>query len=242
MVETLIELRKVWKTYRMGEVDVHALRAIDLEIYSDDFLAIMGPSGSGKSTMMNIMGCLDIPSKGKIFLYGHDIAKLEESELASLRGKKIGFVFQSFNLLPHLTAMQNVALPMMFQGVAEKERNARARELLTKVGLSHRLGHLPSQLSGGEQQRVAIARALSNDPEIILADEPTGNLDSATGKQVMRMLTDLHEKEKKTVIVVTHDPYIAAYAHKGRAYFLKDGTITSDHLLSKLSVWAEDEK
>lgn len=221
--KAVIELRDVWKTYDMGTVKVNALRGMSLKVMKDDFIAIMGPSGSGKSTAMNMVGALDIPSKGAIYLDGHDISKLHESDLAQIRGKKIGFIFQSFNLINSLTAMENVMLAMMFQGMDEESRKKRAIELLTVVGLAERMHHKPTELSGGQQQRVAIARALANDPEIVLADEPTGNLDSQSGENIMKMLIDLHNKEKRTIILVTHDKHVASHAEK--IYLLKDGRI-----------------
>jgi putative ABC transport system ATP-binding protein len=207
----------------MGDVKVYALRGLSLKIKKDEFIAIMGPSGSGKSTSMNMVGALDVPSKGVIYLDGHDISKLHESDLAQIRGKKIGFVFQSFNLIGTLTAKENVMLAMMFQGEDEEKRSKRAEYLLDLVGLSERMGHKPNQLSGGQQQRVAIARALANDPEILLADEPTGNLDSESGEHIMEMLKHLQAKEKKTIILVTHDMHVARHAKK--IYLLKDGKV-----------------
>lgn len=217
----IIELEDVWKTYQMGEVQVHALRGLNIKIRKGEFVAIQGPSGSGKSTSMFLVGCLDIPSKGKVYLDHHDISKLHESTLAQIRGRRIGFVFQQFNLLPTMTALENVELPMIFQGVPQAKRLNRAKELLELVGLGARMHHRPSQLSGGEMQRVAIARALLNDPEVILADEPTGNLDSKTGEEVMKFFRNLHEKEKRTIVMVTHDKYLASQAD--RIIFLKDG-------------------
>lgn len=218
-----IKLRQVWKTYKMGEVEVHALRGLDLEVKKGEFLVIMGPSGSGKSTAVNMIGCLDIPTKGSIYLDGQDISHMGESELAQIRGKKIGFVFQQFNLIPTLTTMENVTLPMIFQGVPQEEARKRAYELLDMVDLEDRLHHKPAELSGGQQQRVAIARALANDPEIILADEPTGNLDSKTEVIIIDFLRKFHKKGK-TLIIVTHNAAIARSAH--RVAFLKDGIIT----------------
>jgi len=186
----------------------------------------MGPSGSGKSTMMNVVGALDIPTKGAVFLDGKDISKMHESDLAQIRGKKIGFVFQHFNLIPSLTALENIILPMSFQDVPEEKSLAKAKELLALVHLGERMHHRPSELSGGEQQRVAVARSLSNNPDVVLADEPTGNLDSKTGDQIMKLLVNLHMKEKKTIIVVTHDADIARYAD--RKVVLKDGKILKD--------------
>jgi putative ABC transport system ATP-binding protein len=221
--DTVIQLEAVWKIYQMGDVQVQALSGIDLEIERGEFLAIAGASGSGKSTMMNLIGCLDLPSKGKISLNGTDIATLHESQLAQIRGKNIGFVFQQFNLIPTLTALENVMLPLEFQNVDSRKARETALELLKLVGLGDRVHHLPSQLSGGQQQRVAIARALAVDPDIILADEPTGNLDSKTGEFVMNLLADIHRKDTKTIILVTHDFYLVKRAE--RVVYLKDGKI-----------------
>ncbi len=220
---SIIKLKNVWKIYKMDEVEVPALRGLDLEVKKGEFLAILGPSGSGKSTALNMIGSLDIPTKGEVYLDGVNISTLTESDLAQLRGKKIGFVFQVFNLIPSLDAVGNVALPMIFQGKSRDYRIKRAKQILTKVGLDHRLTHKPSQMSGGERQRVAIARALSNDPEVILADEPTGNLDSKTGLEVMELLKELHKKDKKTIILVTHDHNLVKYSH--RIAYLMDGKI-----------------
>ena len=221
----LLHLKDVWKTYFMGEQPLHVLKNINIEIYQGDFTAILGPSGSGKSTLMNLVGILDIPTKGSIYLDGHDISKLSESELAKIRGKKLGFIFQQFNLIPTLTALENVILPTIFQNMSESSRLEKAQKMLAKVGLADRMHHKPTELSGGQQQRVAIARALMNDPEIILADEPTGNLDSVSGKQVMEMLLNLHSQEHKTIILVTHD--INLVQHVERTISLKDGEIVS---------------
>jgi len=223
MKKTIISLKDVWKTYQMGEVEVNALRGISLDVNEGDFLAITGSSGSGKSTMMNLVGCLDLPSKGSIFLDGKDISKLHESDLAKIRGKKIGFIFQQFNLIPNLSALENVMLPLDFQNLSDEDAKKKAVSLLKLVGLSDRMHHRPSQLSGGQQQRVAIARALSNDPEVILADEPTGNLDSKSGSDVMGVLEDLWNKEGKTIIMVTHDLILAERGK--RKIHLKDGQI-----------------
>ena len=212
-MRNIIELNRVWKTYLLGGSPVNALQGINLAIQENSFVVIVGPSGSGKSTLMNLVGCLDLPSAGTVKLVDKDISKMQDNELAMLRGKKIGFVFQKFNLIPNLTATQNVVLPMIFQGVSSSERLKRAEELLTFVGLGRRLDHKPNQLSGGEQQRVAIARSLSNNPEVILADEPTGNLDSATGKKIMTLFKELHDKGK-TIIFVTHDQELTKYAQK----------------------------
>ena len=221
--ETIIELKKVWKTYYMGQVSLDVLKGIDLKINKGEFVVIVGPSGSGKSTMMNQVGVLDVPTSGSIYLNGIDISTLSESDLAQLRGKTIGFVFQQFNLIPTLTALENVTLPTIFQNVPEDVRLKRATELLTMVGLGDRMHHKPNELSGGQQQRVAIARSLVNDPEIILADEPTGNLDSKAGKQVMEMLARLHTEENKTIILVTHDTELVRYSQK--TVHLKDGEV-----------------
>lgn len=221
--DAVIKLEDVWKTYKMGEVKVNALRGVNLEIKRGEFVSIMGPSGSGKSTLVNSVGCLDVPTKGRILLDGHDISHLSESALAQIRGKKIGFVFQQFNLINTLTALENVMLPMTFQGYDREVRIERAKELLELVELGDRINHKPNELSGGQQQRVAIARALANNPEVILADEPTGNLDTSTGKIVMEFLKKLHSKDGKTIIMVTHDDYLAKAAE--RIEFLKDGQI-----------------
>ncbi|MBD3303561.1 ATP-binding cassette domain-containing protein [Candidatus Woesearchaeota archaeon] len=221
--KVVIRLKDVWKTYRLGEHQVHALRGLSLDVYEGEFLAIRGPSGSGKSTSMNLVGCLDIPTKGKIFLDNINIADLEESDLAQVRGKKIGFIFQKFNLLPNLTAKENVMLPLIFQNVPEEERLDIAERLLNEMGLKDRMNHTPGQLSGGEQQRVAIARALAVDPEVVLADEPTGNLDQKTGEKIMDLLKYLNRKKGKTVVFVTHDVDLAE--HADRIAFLVDGQI-----------------
>lgn len=223
MAKAIIKLENVWKTYKMGDVEVNALRGISLEVKEGEFLAIQGPSGSGKSTAMNLIGCLDLPTKGSIYLSGKDISKLRESDLAQIRGKKIGFIFQQFNLINTLTAMENVMLPLIFQGISLKERQKRAISLLDLVELKERINHKPKELSGGQQQRVAIARALAVDPEVILADEPTGNLDSKTGSTVMDFLKKLNEEKKKTIVMVTHDDILAKKAK--RIIFLKDGQI-----------------
>jgi putative ABC transport system ATP-binding protein len=223
--KTVIRLKNVWKTYHMGDISLDVLKGVNVEINSGEFVVITGPSGSGKSTMMNQVGVLDTPTKGKIYLKETDISTLTESDLAQLRGKTIGFIFQQFNLIPTLSALENVTLPTIFQNVPEEIRLKRATELLTMVGLEERMHHKPSELSGGQQQRVAIARALVNDPEIILADEPTGNLDSKAGKQVMEMLARLHTEEKKTIILVTHDTGLVRYSQK--TVNLKDGEVVS---------------
>jgi len=223
MNNPLIELENVTRYYHMGDSVVKAIDGINISIDKGDFVAIMGPSGSGKSTAMNLVGSLDLATHGKIMLDGTDIERFTESELAQLRGKKIGFIFQSFNLIPNLTAKENVMLPMLFQNIARDKREARSEELLKLVDLKERMGHYPNQLSGGQQQRVAIARALANDPEIILADEPTGNLDTKTGENVMDLLTDLNEKGK-TIILITHASEVAMQ-HSKKIYWLKDGKV-----------------
>ncbi len=218
-----IQLEQVSKEYEIGDRKLAVLKNIGLEINQGDFLSILGPSGSGKSTLVTLIGCLDVPSKGKIFLFKEDISKLEESDLAVLRGKKLGFVFQAFNLIKNLSAKENVMLAMGFQEIPLEVRKRRASELLESVGLSKRENHKPNELSGGEQQRVAIARALANDPDIILADEPTGNLDSKTGEIIMNLLKELNERGK-TVVIITHDRKIAKKTKK--QVFLKDGEMT----------------
>jgi putative ABC transport system ATP-binding protein len=219
----IIELKDVWKTYTMGEAEVHALRGLNLQVEEGEFLSIMGPSGSGKSTAMNMIGCLDIPSKGVILLDNVNIAHLHESDLAQIRGQKIGFIFQKFNLIPTLSAKENIMLPMIFQGIPEAERRRRGEELLRLVDLGDRMDHRPGELSGGQQQRVAIARALAVKPTVILADEPTGNLDSKTGGSVMDFLRKLHEEEGATIVLVTHDEHVAKNAD--RIEYLRDGAI-----------------
>ena len=221
----IIEIKKVWKIYEIGKTKIYALRGMDLKIFKGEFVAITGPSGSGKSTAMNMVGALDIPTRGHIFLEGEDISLMTESDLAQIRGQKIGFVFQQFNLIPTLNALENVMLPMIFQGISKEDRLKRAKHLLCIVGLGDRMYNKPTELSGGQQQRVAMARALSNNPDVILADEPTGNLDSKTGDQILDLLNALHKKEKKTIIVVTHDDYVAKGAQ--RIARLKDGEIIS---------------
>ncbi|MCH8067157.1 MAG: ABC transporter ATP-binding protein [Nanoarchaeota archaeon] len=221
----IIKLENVWKTYQMGEVEVNALKGVSLDINKGDFVAITGASGSGKSTMMNLVGCLDIPTKGSIFLDGKDISKVSESSLAQFRGQKIGFIFQQFNLIPTLNALENVMLPLEFQDIADDLARKKAMDILNLVDLGDRAGHLPSQLSGGQQQRVAIARSLANDPEVILADEPTGNLDSKTGSDVLKLLERLWKEEGKTIVMVTHDLKLASHAK--RRIQLKDGQIVA---------------
>ncbi|MBN2881709.1 ABC transporter ATP-binding protein [Candidatus Woesearchaeota archaeon] len=222
--KTIVELREVWKEYHVGEETVYALRGLNLKVNEGEFVAIQGPSGSGKSTAMHLVGCLDIPSKGNVLLDGIDISTLSESSLAQIRGQKIGFIFQKFNLINTITAIENIMLPMSFLGVPEDERYERAMELLHLVDLEDRKNHLPTELSGGQQQRIAIARSLANDPNVILADEPTGNLDSKMGKIIMEFLQKLH-KEGKTIVMVTHDDHLAQFAQ--RVEVLKDGQLVS---------------
>lgn len=219
----LIELRALEKIYRVGTELVHALRGVDLTIYENEYVAIMGPSGSGKSTLMNILGCLDIPTKGEYFLNGRDVSRLSQSGLARIRGRQIGFVFQNFELLPRTTALKNVQLPLMYAQLPR--RRQRAMAALERVGLADRAKHRPNQLSGGQKQRVAIARALAQEPDIILADEPTGNLDTKTGDEIMAIFDELHAAGQ-TIIVVTHEPDIAERCH--RIVTLRDGLVASD--------------
>ena len=218
--KTIIHLDNIWKIYQIGDVKVEALRGVNIKINLGEFVSITGPSGSGKSTMMNMVGALDIPTKGSIYLDNHDISKLHESELAVIRGKKIGFVFQQFNLISTLTALENVALPLEFQDVNNSVE--KAKKSLELVGLGNRMHHKPKELSGGQQQRVAIARALATNPEVILADEPTGNLDSKTGKEIMDLFKKLHESGK-TIILITHDLNLIKYG--GRVIKLADGKV-----------------
>ena len=224
----LICVEEVYKTYRMGDVEVPALRGINLTIEHGEFVAVMGSSGSGKSTFMNILGCLDRPSAGKYFLEGHEVGSLKPDQWAYIRNKRIGFVFQGFNLLSRTTALENVELPMMYNGFAGQERHQRAIEVLSLVGLDKRLDHMPNQLSGGQQQRVAIARALVNRPSLILADEPTGNLDSATSNEIMALFQQLNTGQGITIILVTHEADIAAYAR--RQIIFRDGLVISDRV------------
>jgi len=224
----LIRVENVHKIYRMGEVEVPALRGVSVVIERGEFVAVMGASGSGKSTFMNILGCLDHPTSGKYFLEGEEVGSLSRNEWAHLRNKRIGFVFQGFNLLARTSAVENVELPMMYNGYAGKRRHERALEVLALVGLGNRVDHLPNQLSGGQQQRVAIARALVNRPSLILADEPTGNLDSTTSGEIMALFQQLNVEQGMTIILVTHEPDIAAHAR--RQIHFKDGLVISDHL------------
>jgi putative ABC transport system ATP-binding protein len=223
--QLVIEAIGLRKTYMMGEQSIDALKHIDLSIYRNEYVALMGPSGSGKSTLMNILGCLDTPSAGQYILNKRDVSTMSDDELAFIRNKEIGFVFQTFNLLPRLSALENVALPLIYSGIKKAERLEKAFEALNAVGLGNRVDHKPNELSGGQRQRVAIARALVNNPAIILADEPTGNLDSKTSVEIMGILADIHAKGN-TIILVTHEPDIAEYAH--RIFKLKDGLVESD--------------
>ncbi len=223
----LISVRDIKKTYVMGKTVVHALRSITLDIQANEYVALMGPSGSGKSTLMNILGCLDTPTAGTYLLKGKDVSRLDDDELAHIRNKEIGFVFQTFNLLPRLTALENVALPLVYAGVSRSEREARAVEVLEAVGLVDRMMHKPNELSGGQRQRVAVARALVNQPSIILADEPTGNLDTKTSVEIMQLFDEIHQ-QGNTVILVTHEPDIAEHAK--RVVYLRDGLIEREAL------------
>ncbi len=225
MASPLIKITNITRDFILGNEIVYVLKGIDLEINKGEYVALMGPSGSGKSTLMNLLGCLDTPTSGTYILNGKDVSQMHDDELAEIRNKEIGFVFQTFNLLPRTTALANVALPMIYAGYSKSERNARATEVLAQVNLADRMDHQPNQLSGGQRQRVAIARALVNKPSIILADEPTGNLDSKTSVEIMKLFGDIHESGN-TVILVTHEEEIAAYAH--RVIRLRDGVIESD--------------
>jgi putative ABC transport system ATP-binding protein len=221
----LIETVDLWKTYVMGSEEIHALRGVSISIERGEYVAIMGPSGSGKSTLMNLIGCLDTPSKGSYHLNGKQVGQMNDNELARIRNEEIGFVFQTFNLLPRATALHNVELPLVYAGVQSAERQLRARQALEKVELGSRMTHRPNELSGGQRQRVAIARALVNDPSILLADEPTGNLDSKTGMEIMGVFERLH-KAGNTIVLVTHEPDVAAYAY--RSIHLRDGQVEND--------------
>jgi putative ABC transport system ATP-binding protein len=221
----LIETRDLWKTYTMGSEEIHALRGVSVSIDRGEYAAIMGPSGSGKSTLMNLIGCLDTPSKGTYLLNGKEASTMNDNELARIRNEEIGFVFQTFNLLPRATALHNVELPLVYAGVPSRERQERAKQALEKVELTSRMSHRPNELSGGQRQRVAIARALVNDPSILLADEPTGNLDSKTGQEIMTLFARLHEAGN-TIILVTHEADVAAFAH--RTISLRDGMVEKD--------------
>jgi putative ABC transport system ATP-binding protein len=221
----LIETVDLWKTYVMGTEEIHALRGVSLQIDRGEYVAIMGPSGSGKSTLMNLIGCLDTPTKGSYLLNGKQVSQMNDNELARIRNEEIGFVFQTFNLLPRATALHNVELPLVYAGVSAKEREVRAKAALEKVELTQRMTHRPNELSGGQRQRVAIARALVNNPSILLADEPTGNLDSKTGAEIMGLFERLH-KAGNTIVLVTHEADVAAFAY--RAIHIRDGQVEND--------------
>lgn len=234
-MSAIIQVRDLRKTYKMGSEVIHALRSVSLDVFKNEYVALMGPSGSGKSTLMNILGCLDSPSEGSYILNEIDVSSMSDGELAEVRNKQIGFVFQTFNLLPRLSALENVALPLVYSGISKKERLEKAAMVLEQVNLKDRMTHKPNELSGGQRQRVAIARALVNDPAIILADEPTGNLDSKTSVEIMNIFESIHQSGN-TVIIVTHEPEIAEFAR--RVVRMKDGNIESDtvrELLSKVN-------
>ncbi len=231
--DPVIRVSDLHKDYRMGSDTIHALNGVDCAIRANEYVAVMGPSGSGKSTLMNIIGCLDRPTTGEYWLSGENVSKLGDKSLAQVRNRRIGFVFQTFNLLPRATALQNVEIPMMYGGVGRRQRRARARDTLERVGLKDRMKHKPSELSGGQRQRVAVARALVNEPEILLADEPTGNLDSRTGEDIMNLFDTLFDAGQ-TIILVTHETHIANRAH--RHVQLHDGVVTHDHSRSRTDV------
>ena len=224
--KTSIKLENVWKIYDFGKIKLEVLKNVSLEIYSGDFAVILGSSGSGKSTLLNLVSCLDVPTRGKMFFEGEDISSISEDVLAEIRGKKIGFVFQRFNLLPHLTALENIVMPTIFQGTDDEKAIESAKFILSNLGLKKRLNHRPAELSGGESQRVAIARALINNPEIIVADEPTGNIDSKTGEKIMDIFKTLNQDKKKTIIMVTHDNDLVS--HGNRVIRIKDGEVKNN--------------
>jgi len=223
---TIIHMAGIKKVYDTGKVKVEALKGVDLEIHKGEMVAIVGPSGSGKSTLMNLLGCLDTPSEGQYELGGENVAGVTRDQLAEIRNRRVGFVFQNFNLLPHITSLENVEMPMLFGGMPVRERRDRATELLNRVGLAERVDHKPTELSGGQMQRVAIARALAMDPDIILADEPTGNLDTSSGGDIMSIFTDLW-KQGRTLVIITHDPALASRA--SRVVEIRDGVVVRDH-------------
>ena len=236
MAEPLIKITQIKRDFELGSETIHVLKGVDLQINKGEYVALMGPSGSGKSTLMNLLGCLDTPTSGTYILNGKDVSKMHDDDLAEIRNKEIGFVFQTFNLLPRTTALDNVGLPMIYAGYPKSERNARATEVLKQVNLSDRMDHQPNQLSGGQRQRVAIARALVNKPSIILADEPTGNLDSKTSVEIMNLFNEIH-KNGNTVILVTHEEDIANHAY--RIVRLRDGIIESDKKNEKMGMYAQ---
>ena len=223
----LIQVDDVWKTYQVGQQQVHALRGLSVDIGQGEYTALMGPSGSGKSTLMNMLGCLDTPTSGRYRLAGEDVGTLDDDALADIRNRRIGFVFQTFNLMPRYTALENVALPLVYAGASRADREARAREVLEQVGLADRMDHRPNELSGGQRQRVAVARALVNRPDLLLADEPTGNLDTKTSLEIMALFGEIHAAGN-TVVLVTHEEDIAAYAH--RVVRLRDGAVSADEI------------
>ena len=223
----LIQVDDVWKTYQVGQQQVHALRGLSVDIAQGEYTALMGPSGSGKSTLMNMLGCLDTPTSGRYRLAGEDVGTLDDDALADIRNRRIGFVFQTFNLMPRYTALENVALPLVYAGASRADREARAREVLEQVGLADRMDHRPNELSGGQRQRVAVARALVNRPDLLLADEPTGNLDTKTSLEIMALFGEIHAAGN-TVVLVTHEEDIAAYAH--RVVRLRDGVVSADEI------------
>lgn len=227
MNNIVIGLRGIKREFNLGDEIIYALKEINLDIHRNEYVALMGPSGSGKSTLMNILGCLDTPSAGQYFLEGNDVSKSSDNELAAVRNKQIGFIFQTFNLIPRLTTIENVALPLIYAGWSKKDRDERAKEVLEQVGLANRMKHKPNELSGGQRQRVAVARALVNNPSLILADEPTGNLDTKTSYEIMKLFEDIHNNGN-TLVVVTHEEDIAAYTH--RIVRMRDGLIESDNL------------
>lgn len=233
-MEPLINIKRISRKYQIGTETIFALRNIDLSIYKNEYVALMGPSGSGKSTLMNILGCLDTPSGGEYILNNNSVAQMSDNELAEVRNKEIGFVFQTFNLLPRNSTLENVALPLVYSGLAKSERENRAKEVLEQVGLGNRMNHKPNELSGGQRQRVAIARALVNNPAIILADEPTGNLDTKTSMEIMGLLEEIH-KRGNTIILVTHEEDIALHAH--RIVRLRDGLVESDTLNKNITTY-----
>ena len=233
-METVIKIRKIVRNFKLGSETIKVLREIDLDIEKGEYVALMGPSGSGKSTLMNILGCLDTPTSGEYELNGQIVSKLDDNELADIRNKEIGFIFQTFNLLPRSTALDNVILPLIYAGKSKTERDTMARKALDQVGLSDRITHKPNELSGGQRQRVAIARALVNNPSILLADEPTGNLDSKTSVEIMGLLHDIHQSGN-TIIIVTHEEDIVQHAH--RIIRLRDGIIEDDYRNTDIKVY-----